>query len=98
MDLLNPLPSTPPIPSSPPPPKKILIKSKKIIKICVKPEEPVTSVTSPVDLETAYIQSFTEKERKAYLIAKSHLMSSFSLKKSNGFIQFGNKQDIHEKK
>jgi len=83
MDLIN----------SPHPPKKILIKNKKIIKICV---EPVT-ITTPshvpvvVDTETAYIQSFTEKEHKAYLIAKSHLMSSFSLKKSNGFIQFAGK-------
>ena len=95
MDLINSSPSTP---SPPPPPKKILIKSKKIIKICLKPEVPVTNVTPPADPETAYIQSFTEKECKAYLIAKSHLMSSFSLKKSNGFIQFVSKQDIHEKK
>jgi hypothetical protein len=98
MDLITASPSTPSSPPSPPPPKKILIKSKKVIKVCVKPEKPVTSVTPPADPESAYIQSFTEKERKAYLIAKSHLLSSFSLKKSNGFIQFVSKQDIHEKK
>jgi len=87
MDIINSSPS-------PPPPKKILIKNKKIIKICVKsatvnpPPPPPPLAPVVVDPETAYIQSFTEKEHKAYLIAKSHLMSSFSLKKSNGFIQF----------
>lgn len=43
------------------------------------------------DTETAYINSFTEKEQKAYLIAKSHLMTSFSLKKSNGYLDFTTK-------
>jgi hypothetical protein len=38
--------------------------------------------------EEGYIQSLTEKERKAYLIAQSHLMTSFSLKKSNGYINY----------
>ena len=36
----------------------------------------------------AYIQSLTEKEHKAYLIAKSHLGSSFQLEKSNGFLKW----------
>lgn len=36
-------------------------------------------------LETEYIQSLTEIEKKGYEIAKSHLGSSFSLKKSIGF-------------
>lgn len=91
MDIINSSPSPPP----PPPPKKILIKSKKIIKIRVEPAtvnpSPPVPVPVVVDPETAYIESFTEKENKAYLIAKSHLMSSFSLKKSNGFIQFAGK-------
>ena len=39
-------------------------------------------------LEYQYIQSMTIKEKKAYIIAKTHLMSSFSLKKSNGYIHF----------
>ena len=38
--------------------------------------------------ESQYIQSMTIKEKKAYIIAKTHLMSSFSLKKSNGYIHF----------
>jgi hypothetical protein len=32
-----------------------------------------------------YLNSLTEKERKAYEIAKSHLGSTFSLEKSNGY-------------
>lgn len=90
MDIINSFPS-----STPPPPKKILIKSKKLIKIRVEPATvnptPPSSVPVVIDSETAYIQSFTEKEHKAYFIAKTHLMSSFSLKKSNGFIQFAGK-------
>jgi hypothetical protein len=35
-----------------------------------------------------YIQSLSEKELKAYHIAKSHLGSSFSLEKSKGFIDW----------
>lgn len=42
----------------------------------------------PFDPEKAYIESFSEKEKKAYLIAKSHLLTTFSLKKSNGFVSF----------
>jgi len=35
-----------------------------------------------------YINTFTEKEKKAYEIASSHLGSSFNLEKSLGFIQW----------
>jgi hypothetical protein len=35
-----------------------------------------------------YIESLSEKELKAYNIAKSHLGSSFSLEKSKGFIDW----------
>ena len=35
-----------------------------------------------------YLKSLTEKEYKAYEIAKSHLGSSFHLIKSNGFIEW----------
>jgi hypothetical protein len=38
------------------------------------------------ELLQQYIQSLSEKETKAYNIAKSHLGSSFSLEKSRGFI------------
>ena len=33
-----------------------------------------------------YIKSLSEKERMAYEIAKSHLGSTFSLEKSNGYL------------
>ena len=41
-----------------------------------------------------YIASFTPKEMQAYLIAKSHLGSSFSLYKSVGFLQWKKKQGL----
>jgi hypothetical protein len=40
-----------------------------------------------------YIQSLSEKELKAYHIAKSHLGSSFSLIKSKGFIDWKKKHE-----
>jgi len=38
--------------------------------------------------EEAYLNSLTEKEYKAYKIAKNCLGSSFNLKKSNGFLTY----------
>ena len=35
-----------------------------------------------------FINSLSEKEKKAYLIAKEQLGMSFDLKKSNGFLKF----------
>ena len=35
-----------------------------------------------------YLKSLNEKEMQSYLIAKSHLVSSFCLEKSNGFIEW----------
>ncbi len=35
-----------------------------------------------------YLSSLSEKEMKAYLIAKSHLGMSFSLEKSTGFLEW----------
>ncbi len=40
-----------------------------------------------------YIKSLTPKELKAYLIAKTHLGSSFNIFKSNGFLQWIEKQE-----
>ena len=43
----------------------------------------------PLDeLLQEYLSKMTEKEEKAYHIAKSHLMCSFDLKKSVGFLDF----------
>ena len=36
-------------------------------------------------LENSYLQTFNEKEKKAFEIAKQHLATSFDLVKSNGF-------------
>jgi len=35
-----------------------------------------------------YLESLSEMEYKAYLIAKEHLQSTFQLEKSNGFLEF----------
>mgnify|MGYP001200202965 FL=1 len=35
-----------------------------------------------------YIQTFTEKEHKAYLIAKDHLGMSFQMEKSIGYLNW----------
>lgn len=40
------------------------------------------------DLAQLYLDTMTEKERKAYEIAKDHLGMSFQLEKSLGYIQF----------
>jgi hypothetical protein len=40
------------------------------------------------DLAQLYLETMTEKERKAYEIAKDHLGMSFQLEKSLGYIQF----------
>jgi len=40
------------------------------------------------ELITKYLESLSEKERKAYEIARSHLGMSFQIEKSNGFIKW----------
>ena len=40
------------------------------------------------DLEKEYLESLNEKELQAYNIAKNHLGESYSLAKSNGFLEF----------
>ena len=40
--------------------------------------------------EQQYVESFTDKEKKAYEIAKEHLQTSFSLTKSLGFQKWKN--------
>ena len=44
------------------------------------------------ELHEQYLQSLSERERKAYLIAKSHLGSSFDLEKSIGYIDWKKSQ------
>jgi hypothetical protein len=40
------------------------------------------------ELIDEYLNTFTEKERQAYIIAKDHLGMSFDMEKSNGFIEW----------
>ena len=44
-----------------------------------------------ISLLDLYMETFTPKELQAYHIAKSHLGSTFSLEKSNGFIEWKDK-------
>jgi hypothetical protein len=39
-------------------------------------------------MKLMYLATLTEKEKKAYEIAKDHLASSFQLEKSNGFLKW----------
>jgi len=39
-------------------------------------------------LQQAYLDSLTEKEKKGYEIAKSHLGMSFDLEKSIGYLEW----------
>jgi len=39
-------------------------------------------------LQQTYLKSLTEKERKGYEIAKSHLGMSFDLEKSIGYLEW----------
>lgn len=36
----------------------------------------------------AYLKSLSEREYKGYMIAKTHLGSSFDIEKSNGFLEW----------
>ena len=40
-----------------------------------------------------FLKSLSEKELKGYQIAKDHLQSSFSIEKSNGFLEWKKKKD-----
>jgi hypothetical protein len=44
-------------------------------------------------LMAQYLDTLSEKEKKAYHIAKSHLGSSFQLEKSNTFLQWKKERD-----
>ena len=48
----------------------------------------MSDASKPQLLLDKYVESLSEKELKAYHIAKSHLGSSFSLEKSRGFLDW----------
>lgn len=45
--------------------------------------------------EENYILSMSEKEKKAYEVAKTHLGSLFTLHKTAGFLQWKKKQEVN---
>jgi hypothetical protein len=45
---------------------------------------------------TEYVKQLSPKEKKAYEIAKSHLLSSFDLEKSIGFKQYMSKKNAQK--
>ena len=47
----------------------------------------LNQIMTPIE-EEEYLKTLSEKERKAYEIAKDHLGSSFDLVKSNGFLKW----------
>jgi hypothetical protein len=51
-------------------------------------EQPVKQQQQQQQLVEQYIAQMTPLERQAYEIAKSHLNTSFSIVKSNGFNQW----------
>jgi hypothetical protein len=51
------------------------------------------SCTSIKTLGEKYVESLNPKEYKAYMIAKSHLGTSFDLDKSVGFLKWKKKQE-----
>ena len=52
------------------------------------------SLDSEAELLNTYLQSLSEKERKAYEIAKDHLGMSFQLEKSSGYKKW--KKDLQK--
>jgi hypothetical protein len=50
-------------------------------------EAPIINETESIN-ETKYINTFNEKEKKAYEIAKEHLGMSFQINKSIGYLEW----------
>ena len=62
--------------------------------VSAKPTKPLgnqQSISTDPEIEM-YIQSLDEMEAKTFEIARSHLGTSFNIKKSIGFIQWKKKQ------
>jgi hypothetical protein len=50
--------------------------------------------TNLSEMEKKYIETLSEREYKAYMIAKSHLETSFDLEKSIGFKEWKKNQEV----
>ena len=79
-------------------------KCKKIDETCkeydmqngtAKKENDITTeeTKEQVDIRE-YLSSFDESEKKAYLLAKDHLGSSFHITRSNGFIEWQKNKNV----
>ena len=53
-----------------------------------------TNKENQENLIEIYLKLLSEKEHKAYLIAKDHLGDSFQIEKSNGFLQWIEKSQL----
>jgi hypothetical protein len=70
----------------------------KVRVVCNRNIETIqTKMDLTPDYVSIYLNQMTEKEKKAYEIAKSHLGCSFDLKKSDGFLCFVKKEKEKEK-
>lgn len=72
-------------------PMTIRIKKKQPVLspiVTTQNNEELPSQQRNQSLTELYIDSLSEKELMAYYIAKNHLESTFSLEKSNGFIEW----------
>lgn len=49
--------------------------------------------TQEEQMQEAYLKSLSEKDRKGYEIAKSHLEMSFDLEKSIGYLEWKKKNE-----
>lgn len=52
----------------------------------------MTEETKLTLIEEEYLKSLTEKEYQAYLIAKNHLGSLFTISKTSGFLKWMKEQ------
>lgn len=52
----------------------------------------MNTTMEPIITVEKYIESMTEKEKQAYQIAKEHLGSLFTIEKTNGYLQWIEKQ------
>ena len=66
---------------------KYLQKNRQITKSSLSPQiSPLSEDNSPEEIE--YLNSLTPKELKAYHIAKTHLKTSFTLTKAQGYKKY----------
>ena len=67
-------------------------KSTKITKQPNVDQQQETPIQSQTEEISNYIKSLTEQEAQTLEIAKSHLGTSFNIKKSIGFLEWKSKQ------